>query len=103
MSAPAEPVGDGRDPFRTHPDAGPRTIAELRVALSAASAEDREQFEAELGALVLGDTEAFEALVRGWRHRLAMRTRPELLAAIAASSDAGARRWTSAEILGAGR
>ncbi len=104
MSAPAEPAGDGyRDPFRTHADVGPRTVRDLRAALAAAEPADRELFEKDLGDLALGDAAGFEGLVRKWRHRLVMRTRPELLAAVAASTDGSARRWTSAEILGDAR
>ncbi|MER7817398.1 hypothetical protein [Streptomyces sp. NPDC096153] len=61
---------------------------------------NREEFEAELGELDLDDLEEYGALVRKWRHRLVMRTRPEILAAVAASADPAAPRWTSAEILG---
>jgi hypothetical protein len=102
MSIAAEQPAAGYDPFRTQPGTGPRTVRELRVALAAASSEDREQFEAELGELPLDDLGAYAALVRGWRHRLAMRTRPEILAAVAASADPSGDRWTSAEILGEG-
>ncbi|MFD9819102.1 hypothetical protein [Streptomyces violascens] len=88
------------DPYRTHPHSGPRTVTQLRAALTAASAADREEFEAQLGELSLDDPEEYEALVRAWRHRLVMRTNPVILAAVAASTDPAARRWTSAEILG---
>ncbi|MGO4420084.1 hypothetical protein AB4Z54_15465 [Streptomyces sp. MCAF7] len=95
------------DPYRTQPHAGPRTVTQLRAALAAASAPDREEFEQELGELDLDDPEEYATLVRKWRHRLIMRTRPEILAAVAASADPTAPRWTSEEILsgarGAGR
>lgn len=94
-AAPAERP----DPYRTQPHAGPRTVTQLRAALAAASAPDREEFEHELGELDLDDPEEYAALVRKWRHRLVMRTRPEILAAVAASADPAAPRWTSAEIL----
>ncbi|MEH0424765.1 hypothetical protein [Streptomyces sp. B21-083] len=96
-AAPAERP----DPYRTQAHAGPRTVTQLRAALTAASAADREEFEAQLGELDLDDPEEYAALVRSWRHRLVMRTRPEILAAVAGSTDPAARRWTSAEILGA--
>ncbi|WP_069874792.1 hypothetical protein [Streptomyces malaysiensis] len=94
-AAPAERP----DPYRTQAHAGPRTITQLRAALAAASPVDREEFEAELGELDLDDLEEYAALVRKWRHRLVMRTRPEILAAVAASADPEAPRWTSAQIL----
>jgi hypothetical protein len=97
----AMPATEGPlDPYRTHPHAGPRTITDLRAALTAVSPADREVFEAQLGELDLDDPDQYAALVRAWRHRLVMRTRPEILAAVAASGDSSARRWTSAEILG---
>lgn len=91
---------DRPDPYRTHPHGGPRTVTQLRAALSAASTADREQFEAQLGELDLDNPDGYAALVRAWRHRLVMRTRPEILAAVAASADPGAPRWASDEILG---
>lgn len=91
-----EPV----NPYRTHQGGGPRTVTQLRAALTAAHPADREEFEAQLGELDLDDPEEYATLVRKWRHRLVMRTRPEILAAVAASTDRAARRWTSAEILG---
>ncbi|MFJ9427893.1 hypothetical protein [Streptomyces sp. NPDC101249] len=96
-AAPAERP----DPYRTQAHAGPRTVTQLRAALTAASAADREEFEAQLGELDLDDPEEYAALVRAWRHRLVMRTRPEILAAVAASSDPDAPRFTAEEILGA--
>ncbi|MEU7153852.1 hypothetical protein AB0B15_38430 [Streptomyces sp. NPDC045456] len=89
------------NPFRTQPHGGPRTVTQLRAALTAASPSDREEFEAQLGELDLDDPDEYGALVRMWRHRLIMRTRPEILAAVAASTDPTAPRWTSEEILGA--
>ncbi|MFI1890514.1 hypothetical protein [Streptomyces jumonjinensis] len=97
MSAlPAEPPAT---PYRTNPDGGPRTVAQLRAALAAASVADREEFDQELGELDLNDLEEYGALVRKWRHRLVMRTHPLIRAAVAASADPDAQRWTSAEIL----
>ncbi|MFF4392967.1 hypothetical protein ACFY0G_40535 [Streptomyces sp. NPDC001552] len=95
----AAPVEEPVDPFRTHPDGGPRTVTQLRAALTAASPADREAFEAQLGELDLDDPEAYATLVRVWRHRLVMRTNPTILAAVAASTDPTAPRWTSADIL----
>ncbi|MGC5401893.1 hypothetical protein ACPXCP_39905 [Streptomyces sp. DT20] len=95
-AAPAERP----DPYRTQAHAGPRTITQLRAALTAVSPADREQFEQQLGALDLDDPQEYEALVRAWRHRLLMRTRPEILTAVAGSGDPTARRWTSAEVFG---
>ncbi|GGU51202.1 hypothetical protein [Streptomyces violascens] len=95
-AAPAEVP----DPFHTNPHSGPRTVTQLRAALVAANVADREEFEAELGELSLDDPEEYGALVRRWRHRLVLRTNPLILAAVAASADPTARRWTSAEILG---
>ncbi|WP_326683061.1 hypothetical protein [Streptomyces sp. NBC_01237] len=95
-AAPAERP----EPYRTQAHAGPRTITQLRAALTAASPADREIFEQQLGGLDLDDPEQYAALVRAWRHRLLMRTRPEVLTAVAASADSSARRWTSAQILG---
>ncbi|MFD0270902.1 hypothetical protein ACFVGY_30705 [Streptomyces sp. NPDC127106] len=97
-AAPAEPP---LDPFHTYPAGGPRTVTQLRAALAAASSADREAFEAALGELDLDDPEAYATLVRTWRHRLVMRTNPTILAAVAASADPAAPRWTSADILDA--
>ncbi|MFD8155340.1 hypothetical protein ACFV28_31900 [Streptomyces sp. NPDC059720] len=97
----ALPAEDPVNPYRTHPGGGPRTVTQLRAALTAASAADREEFEAQLGDLDLDDPEEYAALVRSWRHRLVMRTRPEILAAVAASTDPAAPRFTSEEILAA--
>ncbi|MFI5867724.1 hypothetical protein [Streptomyces sp. NPDC051546] len=98
-AAPAE-LPD-RDPFRTVEHGGPRTVTQLRAALTAASAADRESFEVALGGLDLDDPEAYATLVRTWRHRLLMRTSPVILAAVATSADPAGRRWSSDEILGA--
>lgn len=97
----ALPVEEPTNPYRTQHGGGPRTVTQLRAALTAASAADREEFEAQLGGLDLDDPEEYAALVRAWRHRLVMRTRPEILAAVAASTDPAAPRFTSEEILGA--
>ncbi|WP_171053409.1 hypothetical protein [Streptomyces marianii] len=97
----ALPAEEPVNPYRTQPGGGPRTVTQLRAALTAASTADREEFEAQLGELDLDNPEEYGALVRMWRHRLVMRTRPEILAAVAASTDPAARRWTSDEILGA--
>ncbi|MGW2227488.1 hypothetical protein [Streptomyces formicae] len=100
----ALPAEDPINPYRTHPGGGPRTVTQLRAALVAASSADREEFEADFGDLDLDDPEEYAALVRKWRHRLVMRTRPEILAAVAASTNPDAPRYTSEEILGeAGR
>lgn len=96
----ALPVEEPINPFRTQ-HGGPRTVTQLRAALAAASAADREEFEQQLGELELDDPEEYATLVRMWRHRLVMRTRPEILAAVAASTDPAAPRFTSEEILGA--
>ncbi|WP_331720083.1 hypothetical protein OG762_51545 (plasmid) [Streptomyces sp. NBC_01136] len=95
-AAPAETP----NPYRTQAHAGPRTVTQLRAALAAASPSDREEFDQELGELDLDDLDEYGALVRKWRHRLVMRTRPEILAAVAASTDPTAPRFTSEEILG---
>ena len=95
-AAPAERP----DPYRTDEHRGPRTLTQLRAALSAASPADREEFEQELGELELSSTEEFGALIRAWRHRLVMRTNPAILAAIVASADPTAPRFTSGQILG---
>ncbi|MGW5336222.1 hypothetical protein [Streptomyces bauhiniae] len=100
----ALPVEEPTNPFRTQHGGGPRTVTQLRAALTAASAADREEFEAQLGELDLDDPEEYATLVRVWRHRLVLRTRPEILAAVAASTNPDAPRFTSEEILGeAGR
>ncbi|MGW2599544.1 hypothetical protein [Streptomyces klenkii] len=95
-AAPAEPPISS---YRTQVGEGPRTITDLRTALAAVSVADREAFEANLGALELGDSEGYDALVRQWRHRLIMRTNPAIRAAIARSSDPTAPRITSEQIL----
>ncbi|MFI1568211.1 hypothetical protein ACH4ZX_35215 [Streptomyces sp. NPDC020490] len=95
-AAPAERP----DPYRTDEHSGPRTLTQLRAALSAASPADREEFEQQLGELELSSTEEYETLIRTWRHRLVMRTNPAILAAVAASADPAAPRYTSEEILG---
>ena len=91
------------DPYHTHPHGGPRTVTQLRAALTAASPADREQFEQQLGDLDLDDPEEYAALVRAWRHRLVMRTLPQVLTAVAASTDPNAPRWTSDQVLGSDR
>jgi len=96
----ALPTEEPVNPYRTQHGGGPRTVTQLRAALTAASAADREEFEAQLGELDLDDPEEYSTLVRKWRHRLVMRTNPAILTAVAASTDATAPRWTSAEILG---
>ncbi|MCX5426117.1 hypothetical protein [Streptomyces sp. NBC_00078] len=98
----AAPAEEPLDPFHTHPHGGPRTLTQLRAALAAAHPSDREEFEAALGELDLDDPEEYATLVRVWRHRLVMRTTPRILAAVAASADPQAPRWTSDQILGAG-
>ncbi|MEW1551476.1 hypothetical protein [Streptomyces tsukubensis] len=94
----ALPAEDPVSPYRTQPGGGPRTVAQLRAALAAASPADREQFDQELGELSL-DLEEFGALIRRWRHRLIMRTTPQIRAAVAAAADTSAPRWTSGQIL----
>lgn len=99
----AAPVEPPNEPYRTQPHGGPRTVTQLRAALAAASPADREEFEQDLGALDLDDPDEYAAIVRQWRHRLIMRTSPQILAAIASSTDPTAPRYRSAEILGEAR
>ncbi|MFJ7336378.1 hypothetical protein ACIQUU_24435 [Streptomyces sp. NPDC101116] len=70
----AAPAEEPCDPSRAHPDSGPRTLTQLRAALTAASPADREEFEAQLGELDLDDPETYTTLVRLWLHHLLTRT-----------------------------
>jgi hypothetical protein len=69
-------------PLRLAAEQGPQTIAELRAQLTAVSPADREQFEADLNAARLDQV---PAVITEYRHVWALRTRPEVQDAIAAS------------------
>jgi hypothetical protein len=81
MSAlPHEPsTRGGYNPFRLEADEGPQTIAELRAQLTAVSPADREQFEVDLAAARLDQV---PNVITQYRHVWALRTRPEIAAAI---------------------
>ncbi|MFG2692479.1 hypothetical protein [Kitasatospora sp. NPDC048407] len=85
-----------------HQDAAlarPATLHELRTALSRYGLPgDREQFEqmlaAALDASPIGDLAAVTEVIAAYRHRLALRTSPEAMAALTAPI--GGQQWTPA-------
>jgi hypothetical protein len=82
MSAlPHEPPTGGYNPYRLGADEGPQTIAELRAQLTAVSPADREQFDVDLAAARLDQV---PGVITEYRHVWALRTRPEVGAAIEA-------------------
>ncbi|WP_438297876.1 hypothetical protein [Streptomyces sp. HUAS TT7] len=79
------------DPHRVEAHEGPQTLAELRAALAVADPTGTElvKFNAKYDTAVFGSAQA--AVLSDARRVLALRTRPEVQAAIAASL-AGAER-----------
>jgi hypothetical protein len=75
------PTRGGYNPFRLEADEGPQTIAELRSQLSVVSPADRETFDVDLAAARLDQV---PAVITEYRHVWALRTRPEVAAAIEA-------------------
>ncbi|MFF6844629.1 hypothetical protein ACFY8X_38565 [Streptomyces tanashiensis] len=65
-----------------------RTLAELREALIAYGfAGDRQEFDAELGAVDLDDLTRVREIVQAYRHRVLLARDPHATAAIARSND----------------
>jgi len=70
------------NPYRLDPDQGPQTVRELRAALAAVAPADLVAFNEALDAAQLDDV---QRVIVEYRHVWALRTRPEVAAAIAAS------------------
>jgi hypothetical protein len=82
MSAlPAEPPP--HNPYRLAADEGPQTLAELRAALAQVAPADLAAFDARLAATRLDQV---PEVISEYRHVWAIRTRPEITAAIEAST-----------------
>ncbi|MCW8383920.1 hypothetical protein [Streptomyces justiciae] len=79
------PPGAYADAYRLEAHEGPQTLAELRAQLALLDASTLAAFNAELDAARFG--EAQTAVVTKYRHLVALRTRPEVAAAIQASLD----------------
>ncbi|NWF30885.1 hypothetical protein HW130_32355 [Streptomyces sp. PKU-EA00015] len=71
------------NPHRLETDEGPQTLAELRAALALISPAELVAFNAKLDAARFGAAQA--AVITEARHLVALRTRTEVQAAIAAS------------------
>jgi hypothetical protein len=71
------------NPHRIEQAEGPQTLGELRAALAGISPAELVAFNARLDAARFGDAQA--AVISEARHLVALRTRPEVKAAIAAS------------------
>ncbi|MFK0294833.1 hypothetical protein ACIQU6_30775 [Streptomyces sp. NPDC090442] len=82
MSALPAPEPPPRNPYRLTADQGPRTRAEIRAALAAHSPADLVLFDARLDAARVGELPDIYAEAR---HVVALRSRPEVDAAITAS------------------
>ncbi|MER7759775.1 hypothetical protein [Streptomyces sp. NPDC097619] len=72
------------DPYRIRAEEGPQTLADLRAALALVSPLDLAAFEARLHGARLG---AVPAVLTEYRHVLALRSSPEVAAAIADALD----------------
>ncbi|MEU6332764.1 hypothetical protein ABZ851_36790 [Streptomyces sp. NPDC047049] len=83
MSAlPSHEAPQAADPHRITREQGPQTVRELRAALAAVSPADLVAFNEALDAARLDDV---AQVVTEYRHVWALRTRPEVSAAIAAA------------------
>ncbi len=82
---------------RLTPTDGPQTLAELRAALAAVAPADLVAFDARLAAAQLGEV---LAVIGEYRAVLALRTRPEVAAAIAASVAGTAQLRSAADVFG---
>ncbi|WP_030422852.1 hypothetical protein [Streptomyces sp. NRRL F-5065] len=71
------------DPYRVEEWEGPQTLAELRAELALLGPAEVVAFNAKLDAARFGEAQA--AVISDARRLLALRTRPEVQAAIAAS------------------
>lgn len=81
MSALPSHEAQPANPHRLTRDQGPQTVRELRAALAAVAPADLVAFNEALDAARL---DAVAEVVTEWRHVWALRTRPEVSAAIAA-------------------
>ncbi|MFF8840485.1 hypothetical protein [Streptomyces sp. NPDC015130] len=71
----------------TGPEPRMRTLAELREALTAHGfAGDRQEFDAELGAVDLDDLTRVREIVQAYRHRVQLARDPHATAAIGRSN-----------------
>jgi hypothetical protein len=84
------------DPHRLRVGEGPQTLAQLRAALADIAPADLTRFDAKLAAARLDEV---PAVISEYRHVLALRSRPEVAAAIAASLAGEAGHMISAETL----
>lgn len=85
MSAlPYEPAPAYTDPHRLEAHEGPQTLAELRAALAVIDPATLTAFNAELDAARFAEQ---AAIITKYRHVIALRTRPEVAAAVSASLD----------------
>jgi hypothetical protein len=72
-------------PYRIEAHEGPQTLAELRAALALIDSAELTAFNARLDAARFGADQA--AVITEARHLVALRTRPEVPAAVQASLD----------------
>ncbi|NGN63167.1 hypothetical protein G5C51_04495 [Streptomyces sp. A7024] len=92
-----------RSPYRIEPDEGPQTIGELKAALAAIDPAELAAFTARLDAVRTTDAsslDAIRALITEYRHVWVLRTHPDIQAAINASVDPSAPRYTLEQLLG---
>ncbi|GAA0439162.1 hypothetical protein [Streptomyces luteireticuli] len=78
----AQPVEQPYDPYRLEAAQGPQTLAALRAALADVAPADLLRFDAKLAAVQLDQV---EDVISEYRHVWALRSRPEVLAALADS------------------
>ncbi|WP_331719488.1 hypothetical protein [Streptomyces sp. NBC_01174] len=71
------------DPYRVMPGDGPQTLAELRAALAIIAPAELVAFNARLDAARFGVDQ--DQVIAEARHLVALRTRPEVAAAVADS------------------
>jgi hypothetical protein len=82
---------------RLAPTDGPQTLAELRAALASTAPADLVTFDARLAGAQLAEV---PAVIGEYRAVLALRTRPEVAAAVAASMAGTAQLRPAHEVLG---
>lgn len=82
MSALPHETPGAYDPHRLPAGEGPQTLGELRAALARISPEDLTTFDARMAAARLDEV---PDVISEYRHVWALRSRPEVAAAIAAS------------------
>ncbi|MEV0012727.1 hypothetical protein [Streptomyces sp. NPDC047973] len=85
------------DPHRVMPGDGPQTLAELRAALALIDPAELVAFNARLDAARFGVDQ--EQVIAEARHLVALRTRPEVAAAIADSLGGRTETRPAADLL----